>query len=136
MKCGHAYLRHEENSNIHTLTLDKIYRFLLKVYPPSFWRTWPQLFWRGVLGNSACCEEECKPIIIRDADKALNFIFPETIYYITIVKKDLSHFKYAAYLTGNCPFISHKFIQNGCTLSYPFRSLFPLPFKLTKQYLS
>jgi len=82
LKCGHAYLRHEENSNIHTLTLDKIYRFWFKVYPPSFWR--------GVLGKSACCEEKCKPIIIRDADKALNFIFPETIYYLTIVRKDLS----------------------------------------------
>jgi len=31
--------------------------------------------------------EECKPIIIRDADKALYWAFPRTIYYLTIVKK-------------------------------------------------
>ena len=28
-----------------------------------------------------------KPIIIRDADKALDFVFPGTIYYLAIVKK-------------------------------------------------
>ena len=26
--------------------------------------------WRGVLGKSGCCEEECKPLIIRDAGGA------------------------------------------------------------------
>jgi len=26
--------------------------------------------WRGVLGKSGCCEEECNPIIIRDANGA------------------------------------------------------------------
>jgi hypothetical protein len=40
----------------------KIYRFWLKVYLPSLWR--------GVLGKSGCCEEECKPIIKRDVGGA------------------------------------------------------------------
>jgi len=33
----------------------------LSIYPPSFWR--------DVVGKSGCCEAECTPIIIRDADK-------------------------------------------------------------------
>jgi len=66
----------EGNSKIQILTLDKIYRFQLKVYPlfvwrvcpPYVWRTCPPLFlyavfvadWRAVLGKSGCCEEKCK----------------------------------------------------------------------------
>jgi hypothetical protein len=29
--------------------------------------------------ESGCCEEECKPIIIRDADKALHLISSERL---------------------------------------------------------
>jgi len=36
--------------------------------------------WRTVLGKRSCCEEECKPIIIRDIDKALYLLLPGTIY--------------------------------------------------------
>ena len=59
-------------------------------YPPYFLSAVFMADWRGVLGKSGCCEEECKLVIIRDADKALYFVFPETIYWLTIVKKDLS----------------------------------------------
>jgi hypothetical protein len=44
LKWGQAYLRQEANSNIQTLSSNQIYRFLLKVYPPCFWR--------AVLGKS------------------------------------------------------------------------------------
>jgi hypothetical protein len=80
----------EENSNNQTLTSHQIYRFWLKVYPPSVGRVYPPSFrracppsvgqvyppslWRNVLGKSACCEEKCTPIIIRDADKALHLM--------------------------------------------------------------
>ncbi|MBW1674499.1 MAG: hypothetical protein JRJ45_12825 [Deltaproteobacteria bacterium] len=43
---------------------------LRRVYPPFFWMTCPPTLWWGVLGKSGCCEEKCKPIIIRDADGA------------------------------------------------------------------
>jgi len=66
-----CYLSQEENSNIHTLTSDQIYRFWLK----------------GVLGKSGCCEEECKPIIIRDADKTMHLVLPGTFTDLTRVKR-------------------------------------------------
>ena len=37
------------------------------VYPPLLWRACPPYFWQAVFGKSGCCEEECTPIIIRDA---------------------------------------------------------------------
>jgi len=46
-------------------------RFWLKVYPPSFLSAGCVAEWRGVLGKSGCCEEERKPIIIRDVEKAI-----------------------------------------------------------------
>jgi hypothetical protein len=46
LKCGYAYLRQEGNSNIQILTSDKMYRFHLKVYPPSIWRACPPSFGR------------------------------------------------------------------------------------------
>jgi hypothetical protein len=37
------------------------------------------VFMAEVLGKSGRCEEECNPIIMRDADKALHFVFSGTI---------------------------------------------------------
>ena len=41
----------------------------LPIYPPSFLSAGCVADLRGVLGKSGCCEAECTPIIIREADK-------------------------------------------------------------------
>jgi len=51
----------------------KIYRFLLKVYPPSVGRVYPPAVGRGVFGKDSCCEEKFKTIIICDGGQSLSF---------------------------------------------------------------
>jgi hypothetical protein len=77
LKCGYARLTLKEISRFK-LTLDQIYRFLLKVYPPCFLSAGCVAEWLTVFGKSACCEEECKPLIILDADGAPRASPPET----------------------------------------------------------
>jgi hypothetical protein len=66
---------------------NQIYRFLLKVYPPCFWRTCPPCFlsagcvaeWRGVFGKSSCWERNAnQSLSVMPMEHDIQAVIPTT----------------------------------------------------------